>query len=93
MNYSWFCIYRLHPSLKRFALPPAAWEEKTAPGKESWWGRFMKAVKPTTTTPTATTKDGRLTVLTAPCGGKKPCQVKRKRTAKTRSLKRTRFDE
>lgn len=78
--------YRLAPALARFSTTPAAWDKKTPQQRESLWGRFMKATVPVTSTATATTADGLLTVYTAPCGGKKPGQIKRKRNAKTTTV-------
>jgi hypothetical protein len=78
--------YRLAPAMSKFALPPAAWCNKTPEQRKLWWNRFMRCTVPVTSNPTATTPDGSLTILTSAATGKKP-GPRRKRTinSKTRT--------
>ena len=79
--------FTLAPEFAHYRMNAHVYEEKTDKQKEKRMAKFLREVKPIH--PRAvTSEDGRLTVLTAANGGKKPGQTKRKRSARTTTVKK-----
>jgi hypothetical protein len=74
--------FRLIDQLRKYSVTGAAWEQKSKPQQHAYFQKFLKA--PVMSRPHATySTDEQLAVLTAPDGGKKKNQLKRKRNART----------
>lgn len=71
---------------KKCALNPQQWAVKSEDQKTKLKAKFIKSRKPQANG-TETSTDGKLTVPVKPSAGKKPGQFKRRRAAKTTTIK------
>lgn len=79
--------FTLVPEFAHYRMHAHVYEQKTDKQKEKRMAKFLREYKPVH--PRAVSSDdGRLTVLKASNGGKKPGQTKRKRCARTRTVKK-----
>ena len=78
--------FRLHESYQHFKIQINNWAGKSLEQRQKMYSKFIKY------NPKGTGKvissDNQLTVPKTPSAGKKPHQVKRKRTAKTTTIKK-----
>lgn len=80
-------LYVLHPQLSRFLVPIDVLYSRDKDSRRCHYNKFNKALIPTSSR-TVQSSDGARHILGSKNGGKKPNQVKRKRCAKTTSIKR-----
>jgi len=81
--------FHLVPEFAHYRVNAHVYDEKTDQQKDKRMAKFLREVKPIL--PRAvTSQDGRLTVLTATNGSKKPGQIKRKRCTRTTTCNKQR---
>lgn len=85
--------FRLAPGFEQLAQPRELWRTKTKDRQARHMEKFFKMPKLVDRHQTAVSSDGNLHIYSAPGGGKKKNQIKRKRAAKTRPNKRVFVDD
>ena len=86
--------FQLCQEFRHFSMPVTTWSQSTYNKRQRHFSRFLRTIKPIKAKVVASS-DGTRHVLAPVSGGKKPGQTKRKRTAKTTTVKRgkrTNFD-
>jgi len=84
--------FKLCEEFRHFCLTPTAWSQATERKRKRHFSCFLRTTKPSKPKVMAST-DGAKHVLAPTNGGKKPGQVKQKRTAKTTTLKKAKHDD
>ena len=82
--------FRLAEDFSQFFIERSFWRQKTDKAKKNHLNRFGKCLKLSDSRQSEISKNGVLRMYSAPGGGKKPNQLKRKIAARTRSIKRSR---
>ena len=83
--------FQLTTQTQRLATNPAAWDKKTATQKQTLFKKLL-TLPILTQTNISVSSDGKLTVTAPTNGGKKQNQIKRKRAARTTTLKKPRLE-